>query len=125
MAAAWAFPDEGNVLTETAFERVHAGSATVPSLWWYEIRNVLLVNERRKRIMPDDLESFLSAVSHLNIEVRPPEAGGLTLRLARKHGLTVYDASYLALSISLNLPLATLDKRLQKAAETEEVSLLA
>ncbi len=38
------------------------------------------------------------------------------LELARNHGLTVYDAVYLQLSISAALPLATLDDELLAAA---------
>jgi predicted nucleic acid-binding protein len=52
----------------------------------------------------------------------PEEAG--VLALARKHRLTVYDASYLELAQRETLPLATLDKDLARAARLERVSLV-
>jgi predicted nucleic acid-binding protein len=45
-------------------------------------------------------------------------------RLALKHGLTAYDATYLALAISERLPLATLDRELAAAARGEAVEVL-
>ena len=44
--------------------------------------------------------------------------------LAFKHGLTTYDAAYLALALDEGLPLATLDKELAAAARAEKVPIL-
>ena len=46
------------------------------------------------------------------------------VRLALVHGLTAYDAVYLALAIAERLPLATLDKKLATAAQAENVPVL-
>jgi predicted nucleic acid-binding protein len=46
------------------------------------------------------------------------------LAFARKHRLTVYDAAYLALTARRNIPLATLDRRLEAAAKAERIALL-
>jgi predicted nucleic acid-binding protein len=40
---------------------------------------------------------------------------GETLQLARRYGLSTYDASYLALALRDNIPLATHDAALRKA----------
>jgi prevent-host-death family protein len=48
-----------------------------------------------------------------------------SLRLARKHSLTFYDAAYLELAVRRNAPLATLDTRLATAARSESVSVIA
>ena len=53
----------------------------------------------------------------------PPEAG--VLEIARQHGLSVYDAAYLDLSIRAGAPLATLDKKLRHAAKRVGVRLFA
>ena len=45
------------------------------------------------------------------------------LFIARTQGLTVYDASYLALAQQLALPLATLDAQLMRAAQAVQVPL--
>ena len=41
--------------------------------------------------------------------------------LAREHGLSTYDASYLDLAMRFDLPIATLDAALVKAAKKCEV----
>ena len=51
-------------------------------------------------------------------------AWGGTMRLAARHGLTVYDAAYLELALRRGLALATLDRELRAAAQTEGVVLL-
>jgi len=43
--------------------------------------------------------------------------------LAREHGLTVYDAAYLDLTIQEGLPLASLDSQLVRAAQKVGVPL--
>jgi len=43
--------------------------------------------------------------------------------LPRTQGLTVYDASYLALAQQLGVPLATLDTELMRAAQAVRVPL--
>lgn len=48
----------------------------------------------------------------------------MTVALAERHGLTVYDATYLELAIRTGLPLATRDKRLRAAAGDRGVALL-
>jgi predicted nucleic acid-binding protein len=47
------------------------------------------------------------------------------LMLSRRHRLTAYDASYLELAIRDNLPLATLDGDLARAARAENIALLS
>ena len=44
------------------------------------------------------------------------------LTLARRHRLTAYDASYLALAIQEGVPLASLDRRLKEAAAAEGIA---
>ncbi|OFW58164.1 MAG: hypothetical protein A2133_00615 [Actinobacteria bacterium RBG_16_64_13] len=45
------------------------------------------------------------------------------VELARAHGLSAYDASYLQLALALRIRLATLDKQLTRAAE--ELGIMA
>ena len=51
VTASWAFPDEQNSVADRIGQLLEssADSAIVPSLWWFEVRNILLVNERRGR----------------------------------------------------------------------------
>ena len=47
---------------------------------------------------------------------QPARVVTVVYELAREHGLSVYDASYLDLALREDLPLATLDRRLAEAA---------
>lgn len=121
----WAMPDESHPIADAAFQRIQTDSAVVPAIWWYEVRNILLINERRGRISQDDAARFLSDLSSFDIEVRPVENSQRTIDLARQHILSVYDAAYLALAIEEKAPIATLDQVLRSAAITKGVPLLA
>jgi predicted nucleic acid-binding protein len=123
VAACWLFEDEDHPDASEAFARVRTDNARVPSLWWFEVRNTLLVNERRGRLTESDTIAFLTALSRLAITVdRTP--GEDVLVLARRHRLTVYDAAYLELARREALPLATLDHKLADAARAERVALI-
>ena len=54
VAACWAFDDEDHPVAALALERIRADEARVPSLWWFEVRNTLIVNERRGRLTESD-----------------------------------------------------------------------
>ena len=92
--------------------------ALVPILWFYEVGNGLLMAHRRKRISLEQIDGFLTRLRALPIEAaQQPTADVLRLpALAQVYGLTNYDAAYLALARQLNLPLATTDSALCKAA---------
>jgi len=81
--------------------------AVVPMLWFYEIGNGLLMAYRRKRISLDQIEGFLERLKALPIEAAEQTAAdALALPgLAQRHGLTNYDAAYLAVAIKAALPL--------------------
>lgn len=125
ITACWCFPDETASLADRAWEVLQQEGGAVPSLWWYEIRNVLVVNERHGRILAEDTRDFLTDLAALPIEIAAPDPGGDALRFARRHRLTFYDAAYLDLAIRLDATLATLDKDLLKAARSEGVRVLA
>jgi predicted nucleic acid-binding protein len=120
---AWAL-DESHRWAAQAWTRVRGDPALVPTLWWFELRNALLVNERRGRITERQTARFLRNVERLAITIdnTPDESGVLTL--ARRHRLTVYDAAYLGLGLREAVPLATLDQALAAAARAEGVSLV-
>ena len=119
VAACWAFEDEDHPSAALALERVREDDVLVPAIWWFEVRNLLIVNERRGRITEGDTAAFLRALSRLSIATDRSPDEGVVLTLARRHRLTVYDASYLELSLREGLPLATLDRDLARAARAE------
>ncbi len=125
ITACWAFQDEDHPDADLAFLRIRSEEAIVPCLWWFEVRNILVVNERRRRITESDTDAFLLNLSRLRILVDRVAAESSVLRLARTCRLSVYDAAYLELAQREKLPLATLDADLRKAAAGEGVALVS
>ena len=95
-----------------------------PRLWWYEVRNALIQNERRGRLTAPETERFLDALTGVTTSLDEDADEYRLLTLARRHRLTVYDASYLELALRRGLPLATLDADLAAAARAEGVPLI-
>lgn len=125
VAACWAFADEGHPDAAAAFDRMRFEEGVVPCLWWFEVRNILVVNERRRRITESGTGLFLRNLASLRIRVDRSPDESTVLRLARARRLTVYDASYLELAQREGLHLATLDGELRRAAADEGVALFA
>ena len=97
--------------------------AVVPALWWFEVRNILVANERRRRIEVADSDVFLSDLARLPVRIDNNPNDRLVVTLARRHGLTACDAAYLDLAVRLAVPIATLDRALGAAARTEGLAL--
>ena len=123
VAACWAFDDEDHPRAALALDRMRTDSAVVPSLWWFGVRNTLVVNERRGRLTEIDTGAFLRALARLTLTVDRVPGEQAVLALARRHRLTVYDAAYLELAQRVGVPLATLDGTLERAARAEKLSL--
>lgn len=124
VTVSWAFHDENHPVANTALLSLSAERERVPSLWWFEVRNSLLVNERRSRISEAGVNAFLQDLRHLTIHIDRDPDEPTVLTLARRHRLTVYDAGYLELALRLGLPLASLDGDLRRAATASGVALL-
>ena len=124
VSACWAFIDEDHPAATRALERLQNEEALVPALWWFEIRNSLIVQERRKRISEADTSRFLRDLARFPIRTDNSPDESAILRLARAHRLSVYDAAYLELALRGGLPLATLDADLASAARAESVPVL-
>jgi predicted nucleic acid-binding protein len=106
--------------------RLSEQRAVVPVLWFYEIGNGLVMACRRKRITVEQADGFLTRLKALPIdgtEEEPTQILDLPV-LARTHGLTTYDAAYLALASRLNLRLATTDSGLRRSAAVAGVPLV-
>jgi predicted nucleic acid-binding protein len=120
----WCFPDEASPLADAAWKLLRVEGADVPALWWFEVRNVLVINERRGRIDQAGTAEFLTQLGGLPVRINREPDSGTALALARVHRLTFYDAAYLELAHRLSAPLATLDRALARAARAAAVPLL-
>jgi predicted nucleic acid-binding protein len=125
VAAARLLPDEDSAYARAAFSRLEGDHAVVPALFWFEIRSVLLSNERHRRIEAGQIATIVRRLDAMPFEVDHAPVSEAVLGLARAHGLSVYDAAYLELASRRGLPLATLDRRLKDAALAAGVSLFA
>jgi len=122
----WCFEDETNHYTESVLESLENAEAVVPAIWPLEVGNVLLVAERKKRLSPAAAVRFLELLDGLPISVEQETPARMLkeiVSLARKHGLTTYDASYLDLAMRTGAPISTLDKSLIKAAKKCKVPI--
>jgi len=124
VCACWALDDEHHPAADAALAQAQADEIVVPSLWWFEIRNMMLSAERRKRSTVASTNAFLGALRKLRIAIDRDPNELVIFRLARTHRLTVYDAAYLELAMREALPLATLDRALVAAAQAERVPLV-
>ena len=124
---AWLFEDEATPHTEILLDRLQAEEALVPSLWSYEVGNVLVMAERRKRISEAQGRRFAELLESLPIHIadsHTPELWGGAVIAARTHKLSVYDGAYLDLAMREGTSLATLDKALKTAARKSGVDIL-
>ena len=121
VALAWALPDESSAYADAVLAVVERDGLRVPELWAREIANGLAVANRRKRITSADERAFLTALSHLSIDVEEPASALTVIRdgtaAAMHYNLTAYDAAYVDLASRERLILATLDASMRKAAE--------
>jgi len=100
--------------------------AVVPNLWHLEAANVLLSAANRKELEISAVERFTVQLENLPITVdtlTSNQVFGHTMSLAKAYRLSSYDAAYLELALRENLPLATLDKHLLKAARRSDIEI--
>jgi predicted nucleic acid-binding protein len=122
--------EEGSIHAERIFQKHLALGATahVPSLWHLEIRNVLFLKERAKRLPPGASHQALASLAGLTILTDAYTTAPSTLmhieRLMLRHGLTSYDATYLELAYRLDVPIATQDREMIAAAKVLKVDIL-
>jgi predicted nucleic acid-binding protein len=121
--AGLAFGEAPDAKISLAIDELAVREALAPTLFFFEVRNALAVGERRGRTTPEGSADFLRRLASLPIRFAPLPADDLLMTLARKRKLTVYDAAYLELAKREALPLATLDRDLEKAAIAEGVAL--
>jgi predicted nucleic acid-binding protein len=130
VAISWCFP--GDPTEDTSYSRrilkeLAVNDAIVPEIWAFEIANSIFVSfSKRKRISEGQIDEYLGLLNALPIRVEPQTLWsnvGLE-SLARRRNLTAYDAAYLDLALRTNLPLATSDGPLRRAAFAEGIVVL-
>ena len=127
-ALAWCFPDETSEHADAILAALEGKTILVPAVWGLEIANVVLVGERSKRLRQPEIRRFTTLLESLPVvqDARPVTSYvSDVLPVAREYSLTAYDAAYLELSMRHSAPLATLDAKLQRAAQRAGVEIFS
>ena len=124
MTLNWFIDEEKEPLALAAMALLATGPAYVPALWHWEVRNGFLMAERRGRTDIARVTADLAQLTKMDVRTAERTDWLRVVDIARRHGLTVYDASYLALALDRNASLATLDRALAQAAAAEGVQPL-
>ena len=124
-ALAFVLADEFTDAAGRILDYVVAQGAVVPSLWQSEVANGLLSAWKRDRITEAGIAHALVGLKRLRIEQTASELESSALiALGRSLEVSAYDATYLLVAMQQGLPLATLDRRLTKAADLAGVELV-
>jgi predicted nucleic acid-binding protein len=123
----WCFPSQANPYSQEVLEALDGTRAIAPEVWLLEVANSLVISERKRRLLRAQSDEFLETLRLLPIDVEsvaetPPWIREVIL-IARSNGLSSYDAAYLELAKRRNLPLATRDSALGRAAVRSGVPL--
>lgn len=118
---AWVYQGQATPETDHLLNEVAAGATViVPALWFLEMSNVFLMAQRRHRLTATQRKAAMERLTAMQFTVDEEgtrHAFGKTSELAEKHGLTIYDATYLELAVRRSLPLASRDEALKSAAK--------
>ncbi len=124
IAAIWFLPDEKDGRADNILDRLNHESALVLSLFWFEIRNILIKAHKRSRLDEAGLRRAIMHLRNLPLVDQGSGSDGLILSLCLKEGLTAYDASYLALAMEKDIPIVTADHALEAAAARNGVQVV-
>jgi predicted nucleic acid-binding protein len=116
IALAWCFADEATEQTDALLDEAAVLGALAPTIWSYEMANILGQAVASRRITGPEVSARLAEAVAL-VEVTGAVDSLVALCGAvTAHGLTAYDAAYLLLAQATGLRLATLDRALRAAA---------
>ena len=124
VTASWLLADGNDVDAEASIALLQKlrgpdAQAIVPVTWSLEIANVLARSESKGVLTENQTQAFIGLLVQLPIVVDADtsvQCLTATLDVARRYGLSSYDASYLELSLRTQRPLATFDKHLRRAS---------
>ncbi len=128
VAVAWVVEAQSNEATEHLLKEIGSGTPfVVPALWMFEVANALLILARRRKIDAEECSRARRSIGDLTPIVDDEGIRltlGITSELAQKCALTIYDATYLEVSLRRGLPLASRDAALNKAAKLSGIKTL-
>jgi predicted nucleic acid-binding protein len=126
VAAAWLLPTQRTAASDALRQQASSFDLEAPAILNAEVRNVLLMAERRGKLTPNQVTALLAIFAGFRINVSsPPDTDGheRVLDLARGEGLTMYDAYYLHQAVTRGSALASRDAELLDAAKRTGIML--
>jgi predicted nucleic acid-binding protein len=120
-------PDEHNKKSEEMLLLASQSDILAPALWPFEVANLLIFAQRRKRISSALLPKLSDAIDALPVMVESPLTSRQrrdVIALANEQDLTAYDSAYLELAMRSGSSLLTLDTKLKRAAKIVGVEAL-
>lgn len=121
-------PDEKNTnYANIIYKQLESKDCIVPSIWCYEIANVLLSCKKRNRLDDKQINKITNLIYKLPIDIENNNLHFIhdnVFNIASLNELSIYDASYIELAIRFNCSIATLDKKLIYVAKKLNVGLL-
>ncbi|MBX9743424.1 MAG: type II toxin-antitoxin system VapC family toxin [Chthoniobacterales bacterium] len=126
IVVAYLLDDEKSAIADAVIGSLKRYKAIAPPFLSLEVSNVFLSAEKRRRITSEDRPRLIGVVKGFEITEESHSQERIfsrVLPIAAYHGLSTYDAAYLELASRLSIPLATLDKKLRFAAQSQGVFL--
>jgi predicted nucleic acid-binding protein len=92
---------------------IGAANLDAPDLIYAECANILWKQVQRGGVTPAEAASHLATITAAPLQITPTLAlAADALQVALAHGISAYDACYVALAQRLGIPLITADQRL-------------
>ena len=127
VAVAWVHPGQATEETDRALDEIAEGAQLdVPAIWPLEVANSLTMLTRREKLTERECGQALAWLRALRVKVDSETASNaftVLPDLAKRYGLSVYDAAYLELAARKKLRLCGKDGPLRKAAARHSVAL--
>jgi predicted nucleic acid-binding protein len=124
----WVYHDQATPETHALLNEIGSGvPVVVPSFWFLEMANVLLMAQRRHKLSAAQRKTALEKLAAMQFTVDDAAAGSAfhqISELAEKYGLTVYDAAYLEIALRRKMSLASRDVALRSAGKRCGLKLL-
>jgi predicted nucleic acid-binding protein len=100
------------------------GRLYVPDLFYVECTNILWKYVRRFGYSPEAARQDVADLVRLSLQVASTaDLAEAALALALDHGMTAYDAAYVALAQKLSLPLVTADEALVRRLDGTDLDV--
>ncbi len=116
VSGSWVIESEATPEAGLLLEKVvnHQLDVIVPSLWIYEMINILKSSVGRKRLTSEDASQGLRIIQEIPVRVFHPDQSvqRAMFGLSVKHNISVYDASYITIAGQMSCRFVTADKKL-------------